>query len=159
MGGGVQVLKGTGLRRETRGHAMPCQPSARYSLLEYRREQRVCCLARRRNEYWDKSLRGPGIEEGLVTGGVDAVHRDPAWPLPLDPYGGIPRIRGIPVYAERDHPASLGRQMIEIALMLGGVNTMICFEHAISFEAGWFSLNRGTIETPNKARIDVSILI
>jgi hypothetical protein len=76
----------------------------------------------------------------LITRGVDAMHRDPAWPLPLDPYRGIPGIRGIPVYAERDHPVSLGRQMIEIALMLGGVDTMICFEHAISFEAGWFSL-------------------
>src|SRR5512133_2386801 len=108
--------------------------------------------ARRRNQHRNKSFGRPGIEERLVSRGIDAVHSDPAGPLALDPYGGIPGIGGIPVYAERDHPVSLGRQMIEIALVLGAVDAMICFEHAVSYGLGAIVAgDRGSIAKHDEA--------
>src|SRR5262249_18095312 len=117
-------------------------------------------LARCRNQHGDKSLCRPGVEERLVSRGINAVHSDPAGPLALDPDGGIPGIGGIPVYAERDHPVSLGRQMIEIALMLGTIDAMICFEHATSCAlAAKVAADRRSITGHCEARIDAGIFM
>ena len=135
MRGRIQILKGSRLRRETGRHAVPRQPGAGDTLFEHRSEQCVRHLTGCRGEHGCEALGAPVVEKGLVTRCIDAMHRDPSRPLALHPDGGIPGIRGIPVYAERDHPVSLRGQMIKVALMLGAGYAMICFEHATSLRA------------------------
>jgi hypothetical protein len=50
--------------------------------------------------------------------------------------------------------------MIEIALVLGAVDAMICFEHAVSYGLGAIVAgDRGSIAKHDEARIDVSIFV
>src|SRR5690242_16051593 len=100
----VLVLKGADIGFRARRHAVARKPGTGDPLLEHRSEDGVIRTAGGRHQYRHEAARRLGIEEALVSGCIDTMHRDPGRTAALYPHCGIARVARIAVDAERDHP-------------------------------------------------------
>lgn len=117
-----------GLVKVSRCQVMPGGPLGRDVLFEDGGEDGVAPWSRRRDDQRLKARRRLLVEECLVVGRTNAVHRHKVLAAALNPDRGVAWITRVTVDAERDHPVAETGKAVEVLLVLGPGDAMVGLE-------------------------------